>query len=123
MKPPRSRGQAIRLAAVARRVALVSLNVEGKDPSEVAYELDERFGILTRSGLHCAPLAHRVLGTYPIGTVRFSFGFYNTEKEILKAVKALKSISKNNILSRNGLPIFVESLGKLSIMNCQQGLV
>jgi cysteine desulfurase family protein len=76
------------------RVAVISLNVEGKDPSEVAYELDERFGILTRAGLHCAPLAHRTLGTYPIGTVRFSFGFYNTEKEILKAIKALKEIVK-----------------------------
>jgi cysteine desulfurase family protein len=76
------------------RVAVISLNVEGKDPSEVAYELDERFGILTRAGLHCAPLAHRTIGTYPIGTVRFSFGFFNTEKEILKALKALKEIGK-----------------------------
>ncbi len=82
------------LPASSERVAVVSLNIEGKDPSEVAYELDERFGILTRSGLHCAPLAHRTIGTYPIGTVRFSFGFYNTEKEILKAVKALKAIVK-----------------------------
>ena len=80
--------------AEKERVGVVSLNIEGKDPSEVGYELDERYGIMTRVGLHCAPLAHRMIGTYPIGTVRFSFGFYNTEKEIEKAVKALKEIAK-----------------------------
>jgi cysteine desulfurase family protein len=76
------------------RVAVVSLNVEGKDPSEVGYELDEKYGILTRVGLHCAPLAHRTIGTYPIGTVRFSFGYYNKPAEIEKALKALKDITK-----------------------------
>jgi cysteine desulfurase family protein len=75
------------------RVAVVSLNIEGKDPSEVGYELDEKYGIMTRVGLHCAPLAHRTIGTYPVGTVRFSFGYYNTEKEVLSAVKALKEIT------------------------------
>jgi selenocysteine lyase/cysteine desulfurase len=50
---------------------------------------------MVRAGLHCAPLAHRTIGTYPIGTVRFSFGFYNTEKEVDKALKALKEIIKN----------------------------
>src|SRR5262249_5728855 len=59
------------------RVAVISLNVEGRDPSEVGYELEQRFGIMTRVGLHCAPLAHRTIGTYPRGTVRFSFGYYN----------------------------------------------
>jgi cysteine desulfurase family protein len=76
------------------RAAVVSLNVEGKDPSEVGYELDEKYGIMTRVGLHCAPLAHRTIGTHPIGTVRFSFGYYNTEKEIEKAIQALKEIAK-----------------------------
>jgi cysteine desulfurase family protein len=76
------------------RVAVVSLNVEGRDPSEVGYELDERYGMMTRVGLHCAPLAHRTIGTYPIGTVRFSFGFYNKPSEVEKAVKALREIAK-----------------------------
>jgi cysteine desulfurase family protein len=80
--------------AEKERVAVVSLNIEGKDPSEVGYALDENYGIMTRVGLHCAPLAHRTIGTYPIGTVRFSFGYYNTEKEIEKAIKALKEIGK-----------------------------
>ena len=81
--------------AEKERVAVVSLNIEGKDPSEVGYELDEKYGIMTRVGLHCAPLAHRTIGTYPIGTVRFSFGYYNTEKEIETAIKALKEIAND----------------------------
>jgi len=79
--------------SVKERVGIVSLNVEGKDPSEVGYRLDEEYGIMTRVGLHCAPLAHRTIGTYPIGTVRFSFGYYNTEKEVETALKALKIIA------------------------------
>jgi len=81
--------------AEKERVAVVSLNLQGKDPSEVGYQLDERYGIMTRVGLHCAPLAHRTIGTYPTGTVRFSFGYYNTEKEVETAVKALKEIAKS----------------------------
>jgi cysteine desulfurase family protein len=77
------------------RIALVSLNVEGKDPSEVGFELDEKYGIMTRVGLHCAPLAYRTIATHPIGTVRFSFGYYNTEKEVAKAIKALKEITNS----------------------------
>jgi cysteine desulfurase family protein len=80
--------------AEKERVGVVSLNIEGKDPSEVGFELDEKYGIMTRVGLHCAPLAHRTIGTHPIGTVRFSFGYYNTEKEIEKALKALKRMTK-----------------------------
>jgi cysteine desulfurase family protein len=76
------------------RVAVVSLNIEGRDPSEVGYELDEKYGIMTRVGLHCAPLAHRTIGTYPTGTVRFSFGYYNTPTEVETAVKALREIAK-----------------------------
>jgi selenocysteine lyase/cysteine desulfurase len=56
--------------------------------------LEQRFGIKTRVGLHCAPLAHRTIGTHPTGTVRFSFGYYNTAQEIEKAVKALRELAK-----------------------------
>ncbi len=80
--------------AEKERVGVVSLNVEGRDPSEVGFELDQKYGIMTRVGLHCAPLAHRTIGTHPVGTVRFSFGYYNTEKEVEKAVKALKELAK-----------------------------
>jgi cysteine desulfurase family protein len=79
--------------AEKERLAVVSLNLEGRDPAEVGYELDETYGIMTRVGLHCAPMAHRTIGTYPVGTVRFSFGYYNTEKEIETAIQALKKMA------------------------------
>ena len=54
--------------------------------------LDKNYGIMTRVGLHCAPSAHKTLGTYPTGTIRFSFGYFNTEEEVLFAVKALEEL-------------------------------
>lgn len=77
------------------RTAVVSIETPGRDVSEVAYLLDKNYGIMTRVGLHCAPSAHQTLGTYPTGTVRFSFGYFNTEEEVLFAVKALEEILWN----------------------------
>jgi cysteine desulfurase family protein len=79
-----------------QRVPIVSLNIEGQDPSAVGYELDQNYQIMVRVGLHCAPLAHRTIGSYPQGTIRFSFGYYNTVSDIRKAVEALKIISAFN---------------------------
>jgi selenocysteine lyase/cysteine desulfurase len=62
------------------------------DPSELAFRLDQEYGILTRVGLHCAPSAHKSLGTFPSGTVRFSFGWATTEEEIGAAAQALGAI-------------------------------
>lgn len=76
------------------RVAVVSLHLK-KDMALVANELEERFGIVTRVGMHCAPLAHQSLGTYPEGTLRFSFGCFNTPAEIDIALSALKEILWN----------------------------
>ena len=56
--------------------------------------LETEFGIYTRCGLHCAPWAHKTLGTYPSGSVRFSYGYYNNEAEIDSAIEALKSITR-----------------------------
>lgn len=75
------------------RCAVVSLQTPGTDPARTAYELDASYGIMTRVGLHCAPSAHRTLGTYPEGTVRFSFGPENTIKEAEAALKALAEIT------------------------------
>lgn len=75
------------------RCAVVSLQTPGTDPARTAYELDTSYGIMTRVGLHCAPSAHRTLGTYPEGTVRFSFGPENTIKEAETALKALAEIT------------------------------
>lgn len=77
------------------RTAVVSIQTPGRDVSEVAYLLDKNYGIMTRVGLHCAPSAHKTLGTYPTGTVRFSFGYFNTEEEVLFAVKALEELLWN----------------------------
>jgi cysteine desulfurase family protein len=72
-----------------RSVALVSLVVQGYDCAEAARYLFENHGIITRSGLHCSPLAHKTAGTYPGGTIRFSFGCGTTEEEINAVLDAL----------------------------------
>jgi cysteine desulfurase family protein len=76
------------------RTAVVSIASKTMDNSEVAVRLEEEYGILTRVGLHCAPSAHKTLGTYPAGTVRFSFGHYNTPEEIDTIIQALHHICK-----------------------------
>jgi cysteine desulfurase family protein len=72
---------------------VVSFNVEGLTPSEVSTILDQSFGILARPGLHCAPGAHRTLGTFPTGSVRFGFGWANTAAEVDTALGALNEIA------------------------------
>jgi len=72
---------------------VVSFNVDGAAPSEVGLILDQQFGIMARTGLHCAPSAHQTLGTFPAGTVRFSFGWSNTPAEVEAALEALRKIS------------------------------
>jgi selenocysteine lyase/cysteine desulfurase len=75
-----------------RRAALVSITVQGYDPGEVSRVLYENHGIITRSGLHCSPLAHKTAGTYPDGAVRFSFGRGTTETEIDEILDALSRL-------------------------------
>jgi cysteine desulfurase / selenocysteine lyase len=77
-----------------RRIAIVSFNIDGWSCSEVASEIEERAGICCRAGLHCAPVTHEQLGTFPLGTVRFSFGFYNKEEEIDSALKVLRELAR-----------------------------
>ncbi|MDX9821255.1 MAG: aminotransferase class V-fold PLP-dependent enzyme [Syntrophales bacterium] len=77
----------------ARQVAVVSFRLRGADPAETALALDERFRILCRPGLHCAPSAHRTIGSFPSGTVRFSFGYFNTVRHVRAALKAVKQLS------------------------------
>ncbi|MEG1994246.1 MAG: aminotransferase class V-fold PLP-dependent enzyme, partial [Oscillospiraceae bacterium] len=60
------------------------------DNAELAEYLDTNYGIMTRCGLHCAPLAHKTLGTFPHGTIRFSFSHYNTEEEVLFAAEKVR---------------------------------
>ena len=77
------------------RTAVVSITIDGMDPANIAYELESTYHIMTRVGLHCAPRAHQTLGTYPEGTVRFSFGYANTLKDVESALSALHRIAKN----------------------------
>ena len=79
--------------SVGNRVGVFSLDFPGKDNAEIAARLEEGFGILTRCGLHCAPNAHRTLGTFPRGTVRLSLGWFNTEADIDRALRAIKAVS------------------------------
>ena len=78
----------------ADQVHVVSFNIEGYDPGEVGAILDQRFDIKARTGLHCAPAAHRILGTYPLGTVRLSPGYFNTVEEIDTTLQALQRIAR-----------------------------
>ena len=77
------------------RTAVVSITIDGMDPANIAYELESTYHIMTRVGLHCAPRAHQMLGTYPEGTVRFSFGYTNTLEDVEAALSALNTIVKN----------------------------
>jgi len=77
----------------AKRSATVSFTIDGMSPSDISFDLDERFNIMSRPGLHCAPSAHRTIGTFPDGAVRFSFGIFTTEKEIATAIKAIETLS------------------------------
>lgn len=74
------------------RTAVVSIKTSTMDLGQLAHRLAKDYGIATRSGMHCAPHAHKTLQSFPEGTVRFSFGYFNTEEEIEKTIKALKEI-------------------------------
>ena len=78
---------------LSRKIGVVSVDcTERKDNAEVADRLASEYGIFTRCGLHCAPNAHKTYGTFPHGTVRFSFNSSNTEEEIDLAITVLKEI-------------------------------
>ena len=74
------------------RNAVVSIQTPEIDMSQVAWQLDNEYGVMTRVGLHCAPNAHKTLGTYPAGTIRLSFGPENTKNELDFAIQGLKKI-------------------------------
>lgn len=79
-----------------RQGAVVSLNVKDMDSSEISYILSDEFDIYTRPGFHCAPLAHKTMGTEELGAIRFSFGYYNTLEEVEQTVEALLNIIERN---------------------------
>ncbi|NMB02792.1 MAG: aminotransferase class V-fold PLP-dependent enzyme [Firmicutes bacterium] len=76
------------------RCPIIALNVTGLDPGFVSQCLAEEYGVLTRSGGHCAPLMHEALGTRERGAVRFSFSHLNTMEELEEAINALKLLAR-----------------------------
>ena len=72
---------------------LLLSDILGNEEDNVSYELEQRYGILIRCGLHCAPSAHKSLGTFPKGTVRFSLGYANTEADVDAAVAPIRALA------------------------------
>lgn len=80
--------------AADKRTATVSFTLAGKRVSEVGLRLDEEYDILVRVGLHCAPAAHRTIGTFPEGTVRLAAGAATTEDDVGAALRAVEEIAR-----------------------------
>lgn len=73
-----------------QKVGIFSFTVKNRDIAEVAGELERHNGIMMRVGLHCAPSAHKVIGTFPQGTIRASIGYYSAKEEAKYLVSSLK---------------------------------
>lgn len=78
----------------ATSVPTVSVNLDGVDNGDLSFMLEQAYGIMTRSGLHCSPLAHRTIGTFPQGTARFSLGYGNTKEDVDTVLAALREIAR-----------------------------
>ena len=76
------------------RTTAVSINLTGWEAAELAYRLDESFGIMGRPGLHCAPYAHRTIGTIHTGTYRLVPGVFTTKEEVDYVLKALEQLAR-----------------------------
>ncbi len=78
----------------AGQAATLSFNIDSMEPSEVGLRLDEEHDIMCRVGLHCAPAAHRTLGTFPTGTVRFGLGAFSTVADVDGALAAVAQLAR-----------------------------
>lgn len=78
----------------SRRVAVVSLRIDGLDVAEAGFRLAEEFGVLARTGLHCAPGAHRAVGTFPDGTVRVGMGHATTAADVATTLDAIAVLAR-----------------------------
>lgn len=76
-----------------KQTAVIAINIEDMDCGDLSLSLDYEYGIITRSGLHCAPLAHETIGTMERGLCRLSPGFFTTEEEIEQVIKAVYEIA------------------------------
>jgi len=80
---------------INKNTGIAAMNFKGADSNEICYRLDRQYDIAARAGLHCAPLAHKTLGTADTGIVRFSIGCFNTIEDIDYTLEALKCISND----------------------------
>ena len=83
------------LSDVTRSTSIVSITISGKHNSEVGERLDDEFGILCRVGLHCAPIAHKTLGTFPNGTIRLAPGKNTTIDDIEYVLDSIIKVAKS----------------------------
>lgn len=86
-----------------------SFDIEGLYPSEGSRILDSEYSIMSRPGLHCSPLAHKTIGSFSKGSIRLSFGFFNSPKQVQYAIKAIKEIVKKYGNKFDGLITFYSS--------------
>lgn len=82
---------------IEKQTGVVSINIKDMDPAEFSYILDTSYGIMTRTGLHCTPSAHKTIGTYPRGTVRLSVGNFNTMEDIEYTIDSIRTIASEYI--------------------------
>ena len=76
-----------------RQAPIISFTVDNTEPGEVSAILDQNFDIKARAGLHCAPVAHKILGTFPLGTIRLSPGYFNTMEDIDLTLEAIEKVT------------------------------
>ena len=81
-----------------KQAPIISCNIEGYEPAEAGVILDQAFDIKVRTGLHCAPAAHKTIGTYPLGTIRLSPGYFNTAEEIDMTLQALDRMARTAVI-------------------------
>lgn len=79
---------------IDRILPVISFNIKGMDPADVTTILNDRFGIMARAGLHCAPLAHQTIGSFPAGTIRISPGHFNAVEDLDFFLCAIREVAK-----------------------------
>ena len=84
-------------ADAAAHGSALSFTIESADPAAFGFQLDREYGICCRVGLHCAPDAHRSIGTYPKGTIRVSPGYFNTSQDIDAFLSALRALAARKV--------------------------
>jgi cysteine desulfurase family protein len=80
-----------------KQAPVISFTIKGYEPGEVGTILDQTFDIKVRTGLHCAPMMHKTIGTFPLGTIRLSPGYFNTLEEIEMTIKAIERVSRSRM--------------------------